>query len=555
MFQDLYYLTEIDGLKNINTSKVTNMSSMFFRAKSLTNLDLSSFDTRKVTDMSGMFCETSKLTNLNLSSFDTSNVIDMNDMFSGADKLTNLNLSSFNTKNVTDMSGMFSGTSSLTDLNLSNFNTENVANMSSMFSGASKLTNLNLSNFNTSKVTSMQTMFYGMNSLSSLNVSNFDTSNVTNMQQMFAQMSNTPTTGLKLDLSSFNTKNVEDMSSMFNSSQNIASLDISNFDDRKLYSANPEPNSSLYYIFLDNTSLSKIKVGENFKLSNAYIPADDYHNLKEGQINNNTWFSYNKDNENNPRLADLTKSVLVGDLFDGKAHQYAAVPGAPYEGSKTVNIKNNLDKDGTNVTIQDSISPEYINSYLYIDAPKKSGYTASPTKIKVTATANGLVASPDEITYTAIPHTSGGGSSSSGSTSNGNIKKSIQYVTVNPDIGHANLYTFSGKLVKNRGLDHDSDWYSDEIMTLKGDHYYRVATDEWVKTNNVHVYQNKNSVVETKDEPVTSLSTILGTKVTNRGLAKYTSWKSDRTVIIDRQLYYRVATGEYVSASDVNLIF
>ncbi|WP_162254853.1 BspA family leucine-rich repeat surface protein, partial [Companilactobacillus crustorum] len=68
MFQDLYYLTEIDGLKNINTSKVTNMSSMFFRAKSLTNLDLSSFDTRKVTDMSGMFCETSKLTNLNLSS-------------------------------------------------------------------------------------------------------------------------------------------------------------------------------------------------------------------------------------------------------------------------------------------------------------------------------------------------------------------------------------------------------------------------------------------------------------------------------------------------------
>ncbi|MFF6157649.1 BspA family leucine-rich repeat surface protein [Enterococcus faecium] len=55
LFRSLYNLTSIDGLTNLDTSKVTDMNGMFLGDAELTKLDLSSFDTSKVTDMNGMF--------------------------------------------------------------------------------------------------------------------------------------------------------------------------------------------------------------------------------------------------------------------------------------------------------------------------------------------------------------------------------------------------------------------------------------------------------------------------------------------------------------------
>lgn len=48
-------MTEIEGLKNLNTSEVTDMNCMFAGCSSLTTLDLSHFNTAKVTDMNDMF--------------------------------------------------------------------------------------------------------------------------------------------------------------------------------------------------------------------------------------------------------------------------------------------------------------------------------------------------------------------------------------------------------------------------------------------------------------------------------------------------------------------
>ena len=155
-----YSITEIIGLSNFNTSKVTNMSYMFACNKSLINIDLSNFNTSDVTNMAVMFEGCSSLTSLNLSSFNTSNVTDMGWMFSYCGSLINLDLSSFDTSNVTDMSWMFLVCSSLTNLDLSNFNTSNVTDMGNMFYHCSSLTSLNLSSFNTSNVTDMSRMFY-----------------------------------------------------------------------------------------------------------------------------------------------------------------------------------------------------------------------------------------------------------------------------------------------------------------------------------------------------------------------------------------------------------
>ncbi len=178
-------LTTIEGLENLNTSKVTDMSKMFYYCSSLRSLNLSNFNTSAVTNMSYMFYDCSSLTELNVSNFNTSAVEYMSNMFSGCSGLKELNVSNFNTFAVGDMGSMFYGCSSLKELNVSNFNTSAVKKMGSMFSGCSNLKELNVSNFNTSKVTNMYGMFSGCSGLTSLNVSNFNTSKVRNMSYMF----------------------------------------------------------------------------------------------------------------------------------------------------------------------------------------------------------------------------------------------------------------------------------------------------------------------------------------------------------------------------------
>ena len=157
-FSGFSEMTSID-LSALDTSEVTDLSSMFNDCEGLTSLDVSNFDTSKVTDMSDMFSYCNNLTSLGLSSFDTSNVTDMGDMFFHCDGLTSLDVSKFDTSNVTDMSFMFDFCENLTNLDLSSFDTSKVTNMSHMFENCISLTSLDVSNFNTSKVTRMNNIF------------------------------------------------------------------------------------------------------------------------------------------------------------------------------------------------------------------------------------------------------------------------------------------------------------------------------------------------------------------------------------------------------------
>ena len=95
------------SFKGSNTSKVTNIGSMFNCCSGLTKLDLSSFDTSNVTSMNYMFNECSGLTKLDLSNFKTSNVTSMDTMFNDCTKLESLDLSGWDTSKVTSMGTMF----------------------------------------------------------------------------------------------------------------------------------------------------------------------------------------------------------------------------------------------------------------------------------------------------------------------------------------------------------------------------------------------------------------------------------------------------------------
>ncbi len=160
-----YYLTKlttIQNIANLDTSRVTNMSYMFFACFDLQTVDLTHFNTENVTNMAQMFSNCGDINNLDFSSFNTSKVTNMNAMFHACTNLTQLDLSSFNTENVTDMSSMFDGNRNLTSLNISSFNTSKVTNMRQMFCNCKKLTELDLSNFNTNNVDNYSLMF-GMN--------------------------------------------------------------------------------------------------------------------------------------------------------------------------------------------------------------------------------------------------------------------------------------------------------------------------------------------------------------------------------------------------------
>ena len=184
-FMECEKLEAIDGIENLNTSKVTDMWNMFYNCKSLTSLDLKTFDTHNVLGMSYMFFGCNNLTYLNVSSFDTSNVGNMNWMFAGCWKLTNLSVSNFDMHSVRTMLGMFSSCKGLTHIDVSHFNTENVKNMQAVFQNCENLSSLDLSGFNTSKVEDIACMFLSCMSLTSLDLSNFDTQLVTQSTSLF----------------------------------------------------------------------------------------------------------------------------------------------------------------------------------------------------------------------------------------------------------------------------------------------------------------------------------------------------------------------------------
>ena len=101
-------LTTINRINEWETSLVTNMSYMFFRATNF-NQDIGSWNTSNVTDMSDMFNQATNFNNGLASgvsgtmSWDTANVTNMNNMFHSATKF-NQNIGSWNVIAVTSFS-------------------------------------------------------------------------------------------------------------------------------------------------------------------------------------------------------------------------------------------------------------------------------------------------------------------------------------------------------------------------------------------------------------------------------------------------------------------
>ena len=148
----------IKGIEKLDTSNVTNMSFMFKGTK-VTELDLSNFNTSKVTNMTSMFYDCTRLKRLDVSNFDTSSVTTMNKlnteggMFQNCDALVELDISSFDTSLVTDMHNMFKNSDKLKTIYVSNkFVTDKVTIDGTMFTGSTKLVGGNGTTYSSSHV-------------------------------------------------------------------------------------------------------------------------------------------------------------------------------------------------------------------------------------------------------------------------------------------------------------------------------------------------------------------------------------------------------------------
>lgn len=124
----------INLLKNVDTSKITDMSYMFYGAyvpdEALKYLNMSS-----VTSTSRMLANLQN-TEINASVLDVTNVTKMSYMFANSNTLQRVDMSTFTGENVTNVEGMFNYSRALTFVDMRNFDFSKVTNSASMFYGA-----------------------------------------------------------------------------------------------------------------------------------------------------------------------------------------------------------------------------------------------------------------------------------------------------------------------------------------------------------------------------------------------------------------------------------
>jgi surface protein len=101
-------IQDFQGLDNLNTTDVTNMS-MMFREGNAKTIDVSKFDMANVTDMTDMFLGCLTVEKLDVTNWNTAKVTEMTEMFGNCPQLRQLDFSNWDTREVKYARYFFSG--------------------------------------------------------------------------------------------------------------------------------------------------------------------------------------------------------------------------------------------------------------------------------------------------------------------------------------------------------------------------------------------------------------------------------------------------------------
>ena len=268
--QSLTAMTTIEGLENLNTSKMTDLNMMFFNCSALKSVDLTSFDISNVTDMSHMFHGCSSLTTIYCNGdWSTSAALeDSKYMFASCTALVGGERTAYNEDFVDATYARLDGglkapgyfTSKSKAKKVYTVFDETAQTLTYRYDSKYDLSNpyhelydpagyaVRFTDYHdqvkkaiidpsmkSAPLKSMRNMFYGGYMGKNYNLSamttiegleNLNTAIVTNMANMFAACSSLTS----LDLSLFDTHNVTDMSSMFDNCSSLQELNVNSFD-------------------------------------------------------------------------------------------------------------------------------------------------------------------------------------------------------------------------------------------------------------------------------------------------------------------------------------
>lgn len=133
--------------------------------------------------------------------------------------------------------------------------------------------------------------------------------------------------------------------------------------------------------------------------------------------------------------------------------------------------------------VTDDVYSTKIGEIKTVPAPLLEGY------VPTTPTVSFLRISTGYRLLTDLHYTKTNASAAAASATTREYKEVL--LVRNDNSSYCPLYAFSKDNqisdVKNRALCNNTKWYSDKEKTYNGAHYYRVATNEWVKEDLVRI--------------------------------------------------------------------
>lgn len=477
------------NLKNLDTSRDTNMNKMFSYCKGLTKLDVSGLDTSQVTDMDAMFAVCINLTNIPVSNFNTSKVKDMHSMFDSCFKLQSLDLSMFDTSNVTDFGYMFSGDKVMSTLHLTdNFVTEKAKDISGIFNDCEKLSNINVSNWNVSNVTSTEKAFANNFLLKSLDLSNWDMSNCENSQMMF--YSDTALTSIG-NTSNWNVSKITTTHSMFEGCSKLQSLNTSkwvfsnltNADSMfsncqvltKLDTSNWGMGKVIYFGFLFNNcyALTSLNVSK-WDTSNATSFNGMFGRMSNiTSINLSGWSTSNVTDTTNM----FTECRKLKTIYVSEGWSVAKVKSDTYMFSSCTSIRGGSGKTYNRNQLGKSMA-NYSNGYLTYKAYTAKANIAAPSSSVIISSAKAT----DGLTVEEILNNDSVFTDPIRAVNEENTGTENEDVdTQNADVAVQSMDDPSGKLLYSHSdlNDENETFYVPKVQTVltntANDHYFTTA--------------------------------------------------------------------------------
>lgn len=445
---------------------------------------------------------------------------------------------------------------------------------SKLFNNLQKLKEFDLSNLNTSNVTDMSYMFASVHAKEG-NLSNFDTSKVTNISHMFYSSSFT-----SLDISSFNMKSVDPYADggrgsnpFFPSTLKQITFGPKNVFVEYVMLPTQNANGSSTYAGWQNTGTGAAASG-SLKLPNNH-PISEFYDGSDTKNGVETFVPYGV-TETHYEPIKLTLNIYLNGKKNSLSREYDipfvdGVSQVPSDLSFPKIFSDwKFDEDKTTLQEND-------DDLMTVDDIKDSGYDDIENLPQaILSELNNLQGTYDagdtrtiNMYYTGQEHPTPTPPSHNNTASHNNstnhhdsevpLSSQIENIATYSDKPNVELWSLnrhdSGSVTKisDRVLASNSDWYVDKKVTINGEDYLRVATNEWIKANQVYSYKDFKGSVRTNHGTYKYLYTAAGKQVGDRALSANSNWKSDRTINLNGTTYYRVATNEFVKDNDISI--